>query len=214
MRTRTTITALAATAFLLLTGCDDTTSPTDPAPPNNTQGTGTGVGSPAPAPNSKPSSAQLPSFVGTGLQSAQDRAQELGFYSLTSHDALDRGRNQVSDRNWKVCSQNPPPGKHSTDTSIDFGTVKLEENCPAKDTSGGAPSAGGKMPDATGKSVKAVRQALDASTSLTVEDALPEGRMILVESNWEVCAQEPAPGTVLTGQPVTLTAVKFGETCP
>ena len=34
------------------------------------------------------------------------------------------------DRNWKVCSQSIAPGKTITASSkIDFGTVKLEENC-------------------------------------------------------------------------------------
>jgi len=49
---------------------------------------------------------------------------------LTSHDALGTDRMQVLDRNWKVCSQTPAAGAHSTDTTIDFGTVKLEESCP------------------------------------------------------------------------------------
>ncbi|MGW0189913.1 PASTA domain-containing protein [Streptomyces sp. NPDC003362] len=158
--------------------------------------------------------ATVPDFVGMGLQSAQDKAQELGFYSLTSHDALGRDRMQAFDRNWKVCSQNVKSGTSaSTGTELDFGAVKLEETCPAKDEN--PPSAaGGKMPDFTGKSVKAARGALDSGTSLTVEDASPEGRWVLVESNWQVCTQKPAAGEALNGQPVTFTAVKFGESCP
>ncbi|HZF88126.1 hypothetical protein [Streptomyces sp.] len=158
--------------------------------------------------------ATVPDFVGMGLQSAQDKAQKLGFYSLTSHDALGRDRMQAFDRNWKVCGQNVKAGTSaSTDTELDFGTVKLEEACPAKEEK--APSTqGGKMPDFTGKSVKAARGALDSGTSLTVEDASPEDRWVLAESNWQVCTQRPAAGEALNGQPVTFTAVKFGETCP
>ncbi|WP_175411015.1 PASTA domain-containing protein [Streptomyces sp. TRM64462] len=212
MRTRTAITALGATALLVLTGCDDTTRPGDSAPerPRTTQGPAADAG---PA---KPGTAELPSFVGMGLQSAQDKAQELGFHSLTSHDALGRGRNQISDRNWKVCNQTPQPGGHPTDTRIDFGTVKLRETCPAKDSGRdtATPAADDKMPDFRGKSVKVARQSLDTSTGLTVEDASPDGRMVLVESNWQVCTQDPAPGTPLNGRPVALTAVKFEETCP
>ena len=47
-------------------------------------------------------------------------------------DAQDlTGRHQVLDRNWKVCSQNVPPGT-SVDQSvgITFGAVKLAESCP------------------------------------------------------------------------------------
>lgn len=156
----------------------------------------------------------VPNFVGMGLQSAQDAAQEQGFYSLKSHDSLGRDRMQILDRDWKVCSQNVKAGtSQSTDTTLNFGAVKLAEKCPAKDES--APSAaGGKVPDFKGKSVKAARAALDSSTSLTVKDASGAGRWVLVESNWKVCTQSPAVGSALKGQPVTLNAVKFEETCP
>lgn len=156
----------------------------------------------------------MPNFVGMGLQSAQDKAQELGFYGLDSHDALGRDRMQAFDRNWKVCSQNVKAGTSaSTDTRLDFGAVKLEEDCPAKDEK--PPSAeGGKMPDFKGKSVKAARGTLDSGMSITVNDASADDRMVLMESNWQVCSQNPAPGTALNGQPVEFSAVKFGESCP
>ncbi|MFD9434299.1 hypothetical protein [Streptomyces sp. NPDC060002] len=158
--------------------------------------------------------ATVPNFVGMGLQSAQDKAQEAGFYGLTSHDSLGRDRMQAFDRNWKVCSQNVKAGaSKSTDTDLDFGAVKLEEVCPAKDEKPLA-AEGGKMPDFAGKSVKAARTALDSGTSITVQDALPADRWVLVESNWKVCTQTPFAGASLSGQPVEFTAVKFEETCP
>ncbi|MFD3579305.1 PASTA domain-containing protein [Streptomyces sp. NPDC058644] len=159
-------------------------------------------------------SATVPNFVGMGLQSAQDKAQESGFYGLASHDALGRDRMQAFDRNWKVCSQNVKAGASKpTDTKLDLGAVKLEEDCPAKDEKPPA-SKGGKMPNFAGKSVKAARAALDSGTSVTVEDALPDDRWVLMESNWKVCSQEPSAGASLKGQPVTLAAVKFEESCP
>ncbi|MEU1010031.1 hypothetical protein [Streptomyces sp. NPDC005890] len=156
----------------------------------------------------------VPSFIGMGLQSAQDTAQKQGFYNLTSHDSLGRARMQILDRDWKVCSQNVKAGSvAATDTKLDFGAVKLAENCPAQDQS--APSAaGGTMPNFRGKSVKAARQALDSGTSITVKDVSGEDRFVLLESNWQVCTQAPASGVKLNGQPVTLNAVKFGESCP
>lgn len=155
----------------------------------------------------------VPNFVGMGLQSAQDQAQAEGFYLLTSHDSAGRDRLQALDRNWKVCSQSVKAGKTvSTDTELDFGAVKLEETCPANDAK--APEvAGDMMPNLVGKSVKTARGALDSGTSITATDA-SEGRMVLMESNWQVCTQSPAPGAVFNGQPVELTAVKFEETCP
>lgn len=158
--------------------------------------------------------ATVPNFVGMGLQSAQDKAQEVGFHGLTSHDALGRDRMQAFDRNWKVCSQNVKAGAStSTETKLDFGAVKLAEACPAKDEKPLA-AEGGKMPDFAGKSVKAARGALDSGTSITVQDALPDDRWVLVESNWKVCTQTPSAGASLSGQPVAFTAVKFEETCP
>lgn len=156
----------------------------------------------------------VPNFVGMGLQSAQDTAQKAGFYSLKSHDALGRDRHQILDRDWKVCTQNVKAGSSAaTTTELDFGTVKLTETCPAKDQK--PPSAAsGTMPDFRGKSVSAARDALDSGTSLTVNDATGASRWVLVESNWQVCTQNPAAGAKLAGQPVTLGAVKFGEHCP
>ncbi|MFJ8995590.1 PASTA domain-containing protein [Streptomyces sp. NPDC102279] len=156
----------------------------------------------------------LPNFVGMGLQSAQDKAQAAGFYGLDSHDSLGRDRNQFLDRDWKVCSQKPAAGKPvSTDTTIDFGTVKLAETCPATDQAALA-AAGKTMPNFAGKAVKVARGALDSGMSITVNDATGEGRYILMESNWKVCSQKPAAGAALNGQPVTFGAVKFEESCP
>jgi hypothetical protein len=152
-------------------------------------------------------------MIGKGLQSAQDQAQAAGFFNLTSHDGLGRGRNQVLDREWKVCFQTPPAGEHPTNTKVDFATVKLEETCPATDQGAKTEAPGSTMPDFKGKSVKAAREALDPSTSITVNDASGEGRIVVIESNWKVCSQAPAAGTKLEGQPVTLNAVKFEESC-
>ncbi|MEU0133290.1 PASTA domain-containing protein [Streptomyces sp. NPDC006296] len=156
---------------------------------------------------------KVPDFVGMGLQSAQDTAQAEGFYSLKSHDSAGRDRFQAFDRNWKVCSQSIKAGKTvPADTELDFGAVKLEEDCPARDAA--APeAAGGRMPTLTGKSVKAARGALDSGTSITTTDAAGD-RMVLLESNWQVCTQSPSPGVALAGQPVEFTAVKFEEKCP
>ncbi|GHF77204.1 hypothetical protein GCM10018790_64140 [Kitasatospora xanthocidica] len=214
---RTAIALSVAAAVLGLAACDpkgsagtgaETTAarpaagaPSQPAPPS---------GAPVDA-----KTATLPDFVGMGLQSAQDAAQSAGFLVLTSHDALGRDRNQISDRNWKVCTQNPAPGDHPTTTKIDMGAVKLDESCPTQDQGVGGPAkAGSTMPDFKGKAVSVVRDSLPGNTSINAKDASPKNRAILVQSNWQVCGQDPAPGAALTGQPVSVKAVKFGETCP
>lgn len=197
-----TATALALGILILggATACKDTSSTT-------------GSSSSTTSSSKTAETKAVPNFIGMGLQSAQDAAQNAGFYALKSHDSLGRDRMQALDRNWKVCTQSVAAGKTvSTDTELDFGAVKLDETCPAKDQTAPA-EVGGTMPDFKGKSVKAARAALDSGTSITVKDASGD-RFILVESNWQVCTQTPAAGAKLSGQPVTLTAVKFGESCP
>ncbi|MFE7836874.1 PASTA domain-containing protein [Streptomyces sp. NPDC057474] len=190
---------------------------------NNPTSTAASSESDTPAADSKQSAAvdykapaekaAVPDFTGMGLQSAQDAAQDAGFYDLTSHDSLGRGRLQAFDRNWKVCSQNIKAGTSTTTgAELDFGAVKLEEDCPKEDQAEPA-AADGKMPDFTGKSVNTARAALDDSTSITVEDASGDDRLVFVESNWKVCSQTPAAGIKLNGQAVALTAVKFEESC-
>ncbi|ARQ72382.1 hypothetical protein CAG99_15200 [Streptomyces marincola] len=156
----------------------------------------------------------MPDLTGSGLQAAQDAAQDAGFHDLTSHDSLGRDRMQIMDRNWIVCFQSPEPGEHATDTEIDFGAVKLAEECPDEDSTEPVAEAGETMPDLVGESVNVARDALPDGVGLTVRDVSGEDRMILVESNWQVCAQEPAAGTGLAGESVTLRAVKFEEPCP
>lgn len=158
--------------------------------------------------------AELPDLVGKGLQTAQDEAQAAGFTNLTSHDALGRGRDQLIDRNWQVCQQEPAAGTVLSDTRIDFATVKLDEECPEDGESKQPPKVESKMVDFTGKSLKAARAALPSNASIDTKDASGEDRAILVESNWQVCGQEPPAGEKYEGQPVRLSAVKFGESCP
>jgi ABC-type uncharacterized transport system auxiliary subunit len=77
----------------------------------------------------------MPNLIGSKLQQAQDAIQKLtgnpAFVTL-SHDATGQSRNQVLDSNWKVCSQNVAAGAtFDKNSKIDFGTVKLTEQCPA-----------------------------------------------------------------------------------
>lgn len=150
--------AAAGAALALLTaGCGPSTTPaaapptpsfTVPPPVTVTMPTPT-LPTPAPltpappaASGSTPSAADgsagprrwtMPDLVGANLQDAQNAIQELTDYEIpitTSHDATGAGREQLLDRNWKVCSQNVPAGTPiGQETRIDFGTVRTEERC-------------------------------------------------------------------------------------
>lgn len=138
MRTRT-ITALAATVVLALTGCaaEDTGTDSDPAPkaPATSQTSDTKQDSDAsaeedaPAAEKKAETATLPDVVGQDLQAAQDEAQDAGFYALDDQDASGQNRLQVLDRNWTVCRQEPAAGTHPTDTQVVLYAVKDTETC-------------------------------------------------------------------------------------
>ncbi|MGW4099116.1 PASTA domain-containing protein [Mycobacterium sp. NPDC004974] len=77
----------------------------------------------------------MPNLIGMDLQGAQDAIQSLTrgeVWFSSSTDLTGKGRAQISDRNWQVCSSTPPPGaKFSASTDIDFGVVRIDtEKCP------------------------------------------------------------------------------------
>ena len=74
---------------------------------------------------------KMPNFIGENLQLSQDKLQALGSYFMDQEDASGLGRIQVLDSNWKVCKQDPAPGKMvSVDTIVVLSSVKLSEQCP------------------------------------------------------------------------------------
>jgi hypothetical protein len=77
----------------------------------------------------------MPNLVGKDLQGAQDAIQSLthdAVWLSTSTDLTGKGRAQIVDRNWIVCSSTPAPGATFTaTTAIDFGVVRDTETCPS-----------------------------------------------------------------------------------
>jgi len=125
-------------------GCTGSAAPPEPPPAVTVT-----ITAPAPPPAATPTAATLPAatpnagapgtswtmpdLVGSNLQDAQNAVQDLTDFEIaviTSHDSTGAGRQQVLDRNWKVCSQSVAPGTTITKgAKIDFGTVKLDEAC-------------------------------------------------------------------------------------
>ncbi len=77
----------------------------------------------------------MPDLLGVNLQQAQDQVQQLGVFLSRSHD-LRGTRSQVVDSGWRVCEQVPAAGKRVRGSAadwegrIDFGVVRLSEQCP------------------------------------------------------------------------------------
>jgi hypothetical protein len=77
----------------------------------------------------------MPNLIGKDLQGAQDAIQSLtsdAVWYTGSTDLTGKGRMQIDDRNWVVCTSTPAPGAAITEsTKIDFGVVKKDiESCP------------------------------------------------------------------------------------
>lgn len=123
--------------LLLLSGCAGAPAPPPPPPPPPVT-----IPTPVPVPEPPPTvvvstnaprSWVMPDLVGSNLQDAQNAVQALTGYEIpitTSHDESGAGREQVLDRNWRVCSQNVAAGTEiRVGTEIDFGAVKDDERC-------------------------------------------------------------------------------------
>lgn len=77
----------------------------------------------------------MPNLIGKDLQGAQDAIQPLthdAVWFTSSTDLTGKGRAQISDCNWQVCTSTPPPGATFTaSTKVDFGVVRIDsETCP------------------------------------------------------------------------------------
>lgn len=76
----------------------------------------------------------MPNEIGRNLQRAQDDLQALTgnpMFISTSQDLTGKGRRQINDRNWQVCSSSPAPGAAFTSqTNVVFGVVRDSERCP------------------------------------------------------------------------------------
>ena len=88
-----------------------------------------------PVPTDTAHSWTMPDLRGKNLRAAQDAIQALTgsrvWYTSTI-DLTGRGRHQVRDRNWQVCSSTPAPGDSFTAKArINLGVVRVgSESCP------------------------------------------------------------------------------------
>ena len=158
---------------------------------------------------------QLPDGVGKVLSVAFDAAQKAGLTDLTTHDASGRMRAQVLYTDWKVCFMTPRPGTVPSSSRVDFGVVKLDENCPASDQGLVTATAGATMPDLRGRSARYADDVLGNRAGISFKTRSGGNALVLVDSNWQVCDQTPKPGQPYGGVPVTLVVVKYSDGgCP
>ena len=101
-------------------------------------------------------------------------------------------------------------------------TVTVHDNSSAPSTASQAPAAESwTMPNEIGKNLQTAQDDLQALTGnpmfvSTSTDLTGQGRMQVMDRNWQVCSSTPPPGEIFTSQ----TNVVFGvvridtETCP
>lgn len=159
----------------------------------------------------RPTTRPLPDEVGKGLQYAVDALHAGGFDRFSTHDASGRMRAQVLYKDWKVCFQTPGAGVQPTSTRVDLAVVKLDESCPAGDQGLVTVTAGAVTPDLRGRSARYAADVLGSRASISFKTRAGGNAVVLVDSNWEVCDQTPAPGQPYGGVPVTLVVAKYSD---
>jgi hypothetical protein len=81
-------------------------------------------------PSEKEATFVMPQLVGQNLQLAQDTLQAKGSFLLDQQDASGLNRLQLLDSNWRVCAQQPKPGRTvSVDYIITLAAAKIGEAC-------------------------------------------------------------------------------------
>lgn len=74
----------------------------------------------------------------------------------------------------------------------------------------------GALPDLTGKDLQLAQDTAQSAGffALASNDATGQGRHQVLDRNWVVCSQDPAPGQHPTDVTVTFDVVKDDESCP
>ncbi|MFF7870498.1 hypothetical protein ACFZCT_29065 [Streptomyces qaidamensis] len=100
--------------------------------------------------------------------------------------------------------QDPTPAD-SAETDTDTSDTDAD--------AGAAESA--ELPNVVGQDLQAAQDAAQAAGFYVLDDQDASGqkRLQVMDRNWIVCSQEPAPGTHPTDIKVVLFAVKDGESC-
>jgi beta-lactam-binding protein with PASTA domain len=94
----------------------------------------------------------VPDVIGQTLDAAKSTLLTAGFVG-DSQDLL-RGRNQLLDSAWTVCTQTPGPVPAAAGTTVDLGVVKKAETCPGRKTTAPTPTTSRKpRPTAKPKAV-------------------------------------------------------------
>lgn len=112
------------------------------------------------------------------------------------------------------CEEDSAPSSPATTpavtTTASATTATPQEG---EETGSGEPTEQAVVPDVVGMNhADALTLLHEASFMVNEEDASPEGRWIIANSNWQVCSQDPGPGATDVIR-VTIYSVKNDESC-
>ncbi|MFE5535570.1 hypothetical protein [Streptomyces sp. NPDC056492] len=166
-------------------------------------------------PSASAGRAEPPSLVGRNLKEAKAAALAAGFQAL-SHDASDGNAAQAAEDGWKVCFQSLVTEKAGAIPALDFGVVRTEAPCPAKD---GDPIPRPKMPKVIGLTFAKASEALKPIGLQKIEpqSAFTDVTLPAAVDDWAVCFQDPAEGTEISAPATTSASLKLvspGTGCP
>ncbi len=231
-RTALWLAPLAVLALGACAGKNETGSPSEPTVSDASDKTEGG----------EEAQAIMPEVVCLDLQTAQDTIQEAGVFFSRSHDATGRDRMQLLDSNWQVVAQTPAPGTPIGELEAVLDVVKYGEPSPV-DACGEHDGAAAGSDDQTvvdqpentdtadepaAEEAQAIMPDVVCLDLQTAQDTIQEAgvffsrshdatgrdRMQLLDSNWQVVAQTPAPGTPIGELEAVLDVVKYGEPSP
>lgn len=168
-----------------------------------------------PTPSASPSPSGPPSYVGQNLKQAKAAAYEAG-YNAISHDASDKDARQWDDDNWKVCFQTSAAKEVGSMPTLDFGVVRNEWPCPAKD---GEPIPYPRMPKVVGQTFEEASTTLKplALQKIEADSAYTDVTLPASVDAWTVCFQDPAADETIEYPKTTTAYLKVtapGTACP
>ncbi|GGS47857.1 PASTA domain-containing protein [Streptomyces violaceus] len=113
-----------------------------------------------------------------------------------------------------AAEESSSPKQQKPEPSKDTSSTESETEAPATEASADeAEPETSEVPDVVGMNHGEAQSLLRSKGFLVnEEDASPEGRWVLDNSNWKVCRQDPAPGAT-DALRVAIYSVKLDESC-
>jgi hypothetical protein len=150
----------------------------------------------------------VPNVVGKRLIDAQPIVVAAGL-GIETQDATGLKRPMINPENWVVRAQSPTPG-----TKAALKSIMVLKVVKPSDGTGDTRVTVGTIPNVVCMDLQAAQDSMQSAGFLNLgsTDGAGEGRLQILDRDWVVIGQTPAPGakpSLLTR--VVLTAVKYGE---